>query len=70
MSVDINTNTDLETLTNLLPSDVETLKGKGKIDTFNQLLSTDSFPLDNTTFLLFFGCGHMVRLREYNFNEI
>jgi hypothetical protein len=33
MSVDINTNTDLETLTNLLPSDVETLKGKGKIDT-------------------------------------
>ena len=44
MSVDINNNTDLETLTTLLPSDVETMKGKGKIDTFNQLLSTDSFP--------------------------
>jgi len=56
MSVDINTNTDLETLTNLLPSVVETLKRKGKIETwirFNHLLSTDSFPLDNIAFLLF-----------------
>jgi hypothetical protein len=54
MSVDINT--DLETLTNLLPSVVETLKRKGKIETwikFNKLLSTDSFPLENIAFLLF-----------------
>jgi hypothetical protein len=50
MSVDIYNNTDIETLTNLLPSVVETLKRKGKLETwikFNKLLSTDSFPLDN-----------------------
>ena len=54
MSVD--NNTDLETLTNLLPSVGETLKRKGKIETwikFNKLLSTDSFPLDNIAFLCF-----------------
>ena len=55
MSVDIYNNTDIETLTNLLPSVVETLKRKGKLETwikFNKLLSTDSFPLDNIAFLL------------------
>jgi hypothetical protein len=54
-SVDIYNNTDIETLTNLLPSVVETLKRKGKLETwikFNKLLSTDSFPLDNIAFLL------------------
>jgi type I site-specific restriction-modification system R (restriction) subunit len=53
MSVDINTNNDLETLINLLPLVVETLKKKGKIETwikFNQLLSTDSASLDNIAF--------------------
>jgi hypothetical protein len=55
ISVDIYNNTDIETLTNLLPSVVETLKRKGKLETwikFNKLLSTDSFPLDNIAFLL------------------
>jgi hypothetical protein len=35
---------------------VETLKRKGKIETwikFNKLLSTDSFPLENIAYLLF-----------------
>ena len=53
MIVDINTNTDLETLINVLPLVVETLKRKGKIETwikFNQLLSTDSASLDNIAF--------------------
>ena len=56
MNVDINTNTDLETMTNLLPSVVETLKKKGKIVTwikFKHLLSTDAFPLDNIAFFCF-----------------
>jgi hypothetical protein len=55
-NVDINTNIDLETLINSLPSVVETLKRKGKIVTwikFKHLLSIDAFPLDNIAFFCF-----------------
>ena len=45
-----------EILIKLIPSVVETMKNHGQLETwiqFNQLLSTQSFPMDNITFLLF-----------------
>jgi hypothetical protein len=45
-----------EILIKLIPSVVETMKNHGQLETwiqFNQLLSTQSFPMDNIAFLLF-----------------
>ena len=56
INIDVDTDCDLQELTELLPSVVKSLKDCGKYEdyiSFNQLISKGKFPLDNIAFLLF-----------------